>query len=186
VIDQIFQLLPPDTILHLQLLSKTVQHVVLDYIQRAWDLGSLLQPFFSNVVSFRRILHETQAVVSGSQPIQFFSRSHYDDSDLDIYVQIEGALALGQWLQRHHYMYRPHDSSSLTFYEAFLRMAVARSKPTFLTAQEGYDDVPITAVFNFHKTQTGSERHRSQLVQIIVVSEPPLQCILQFHSSTSH
>ncbi|KAJ7586493.1 hypothetical protein C8J56DRAFT_1051854 [Mycena floridula] len=64
------------------------------YITIAFDIDAKLLPFFPDVVaakSFRRELAKADGVIGGSFAFQFFSRSIFPSSDLDVYITLAGA-----------------------------------------------------------------------------------------------
>ena len=64
-------------------------------------LSRILGPYLSSVVQieeFREMMHITGAIISGSSALQVFARVHYDESDLDLYVESSRSLMVSSCL----------------------------------------------------------------------------------------
>jgi len=121
------------------------------------------------------MLHETKAVISGSQIVQFFDRKAFIGSDMDIYVSGTSALVTGNWLEKNGFKYigsyGVYGSHALE--ESIIRSVSRKKCLSGLTTGNS-----IVGVFNFKK----QDRH----VQVIVLEIDPLKHILfEFHSSES-
>ena len=57
-----------------------------DYISRRFSIVKLLSRYFQHPSAFRNLQAVTGTVISGSSALQFFDRSYYPKSDLDLYV----------------------------------------------------------------------------------------------------
>jgi hypothetical protein len=53
-----------------------------------WNINNFLSPFLRDPRSFRSVMAECDAVISGSTALQFFDRVRWSESDLDIYIHI--------------------------------------------------------------------------------------------------
>ncbi|KAJ7597812.1 hypothetical protein C8J56DRAFT_883158 [Mycena floridula] len=91
-------------IIYLALSNKDVHALCSDYRSEAFDITSKLLLFFPSqdvVQAFRQQLIEHNAVISGSFALQFFSRTCFPSSDMDVYVSVEHAQGLIEsWLPR--------------------------------------------------------------------------------------
>ena len=59
----------------------------------------LLSRYFHHPETFRHLQATTGTVISGSSALQFFDRSYYAKSDLDLYVPLAWRAKVGQYLQ---------------------------------------------------------------------------------------
>lgn len=57
-----------------------------------WNPNHLLSRFVRDVHSFRDLMREHNAMISGSAALGFFNRDWWNGSDLDVYVQDENAV----------------------------------------------------------------------------------------------
>ncbi|RDB23172.1 hypothetical protein Hypma_009675 [Hypsizygus marmoreus] len=147
---------------------------VKSYQTRGFSLDHLLAPFFTtqDVLKFRVIQSKTDAVISGSTAVQFFARTRYPMTDLDIYVPHQHAYTIGAWLQEIGYQYQ-RSTRTLDFALAYL----AASADQFPVEPDLYPQKGISAVFSFknHGQRRG--------IHLISVEYSPLEAILQFHST---
>lgn len=58
-----------------------------DFRAKEWDINAKLSRFFQNPVAFRSQLGQSNALITGSFPLQFFERVVWPDSTLDIIIQ---------------------------------------------------------------------------------------------------
>jgi len=106
LIKYFFSFVGVEDILKVMQTSKTMEKLCRIYIRFEWDVRRCLRPWFVDVDGFRRKLERCNAVISGSQALQFFDRDHYPGSDMDLYVRSSSAEDLGRWLLRDGYRYR--------------------------------------------------------------------------------
>jgi len=128
---------------------------------------------FQEILRFRELQATTGAIISGSTALQFFDRTIYANSDLDLYVQHDCACDLALWLESIGYMFVPLENDNFQT----LQMSLDKSPdfdPTDITFDNEYCDGVI--ILNFMK-----EDHPS--IQVITSRGPPLGMVLQFHSS---
>ena len=127
------------------------------------------------IFHFRELQATTGAIISGSTALQFFDRTVYADSDLDIYVQHDRARDLALWLDSIGYTFVPLENDNFKT----LQMSLDKSPdfdPTDITFDNEYCDGVI--ILNFIKEDQPS-------IQVITSRGPPLGMVLQFHSSAS-
>jgi hypothetical protein len=82
----ICQHLEPQEILFLQQTCKSVHSFVQVVTLRQWSITSHLRRFVVDPTALRSQMALSKALISGSVALQFFDRSIWDGSDLDIYV----------------------------------------------------------------------------------------------------
>lgn len=164
-------------------ICRTAKYAVSSYIRRTFKLERLLGPFFSEtqILEFRRLQFETGALISGSTALQFFDRSFYPDSDLDIYVHFENMREIALWLDSIGYKIQPTRHW--------------QGNPTVATLQQVLDEMTLPwntpddpddstysypgpfVVLDFLKA--GFERK----IQLLISIGSPLTSIFRFHSS---
>lgn len=155
---------------------QAVRATVQEYIQRVFRIDPLLSRYFTDVLAFRYLQACTGTVISGSTALQFFDRSFYPGSDLDLYVPMTGRVRVGRFLLKEGYKFVPNpiQKSTPNFDDAIMGRRV-------LTNKAFYGDFKgIASVFNFEKQPDHGKRLR---VQIIVAVRSPMEVILCFHSS---
>jgi hypothetical protein len=184
-IDFVFLVLsywPIISILRLKSVNFLLKCLVDGYCRCRWDIDSFLLNWFKNPMDFRAKLAQCDGIVSGSQVLQFLDRTHYIDSDFDIFLRPEGALEMGRWLQTCGYVYLPSSSAALTFDYAF--HLIIRHLLSQKLRHYGYTDKSIITIFNFRRLDVvGEIPKNSGLIQIVVVQRNPIKHVLNFHSS---
>ena len=104
IVEKILDISSPITIFRLKMICRAADLAVQGYVERAFDINRHLEHFFDDPFSFRVLQARTNAVVSGSNALQFFDRTHYPKSDLDLYVSgTQSTLEVCQWLQKNGY-----------------------------------------------------------------------------------
>lgn len=180
--DAILHNLPIADVVRFGWLCKATQFKVQSYIFRHFQLSVLLGRFFNtfDLSSFRALMATTQLLIGGSIPLQFFVREIWYGSDMDLYVDLNFAHLVGEWLLGHGFSYKPSKQQPLPP-GLPIRSNANTSSSSQLVVQPStitrYDDGK--AVYNFVHRQT----HR--VVQLVACFGTPLQTILKFHSSTS-
>ncbi len=151
-------------------------------MRNSFNIDRSLSRFFpDNTLQFRSLQASTGTVISGSYALQFFDRSHYPESDLDIYVPFGSQRAIGEFLLGIGYNFMPSRSQSPTF-DAAIGRGGAYHHPrctTYSTRARAFH--AVLDVFTFNKPSLS----RSTLkVQVIVTESNPMEAIFNFHSST--
>lgn len=153
---------------------------------RAFSIKRILCPYFANseVIHFRYLQATTGLLVSGSTALQFFDRSSYEDSDLDIYVQHDFRIEIAQWLLSIGYVFVPRAACKGQSLEEALdtiypcdHEGVSPSSPFFDSKSQGYFGRGVANVYNFFKYNP------ERKIQLITSHHTPLEIILNFHSS---
>ncbi|KAI0083370.1 hypothetical protein BDY19DRAFT_910654 [Irpex rosettiformis] len=110
IYDPIFSAASPGSILRLARTCKAAHAAMRDYFSRAFDINNHLSRFFDDPLAFRSLQAQTNTLISGSFALQFFDRSVYQGSDLNLYVPSLHHKEIGRWLVAHGYEYVPgHD-----------------------------------------------------------------------------
>lgn len=127
-------------------------------------------------MAFRYLQACTGTVISGSTALQFFDRSFYPESDLDIYVPMAWRLKVGHYLSEQGYRFVPNSIQHPNY-------DVAVSERRVITATARYGNLRgIAGVFTFKKRGADGEERK---VQIMVAVRSPIEVIFRFHSSMS-
>lgn len=157
-------------------LNKHCKDVILAYFRRAFRIENLLRPYFLDyprpdpVSEFRSMQSSTGALISGSTALQFFARTRYDDSDLDLYVNQDRVEKVLDFLKDAGYTYVPRTGQAASL-EAQLK-----APPRKLEPEEEYNRAGFRDLFEFTKEK--------KIIQVITAEDTPMKLILQFHSST--
>ena len=97
--------------------------------------------------------------ISGSTALQFFDRSCYADSDLDIYVEHRYCKPIALWLESIGYSFRPRKTYQSNSLDIALEETLSESdfdmnnlpQGFFESTSMGYFGRGVTNVYNFHK-----------------------------------
>ena len=154
---------------------RPVNNAVRMYMDKRFNINRILDRYFSDAMSFRFLQARTGTLISGSSALQYFDRSFYPTSDLDIYVSRVWAREVGQFLLQQGYQFCRDSSQHPTFNSALKEKRVANA-----TAHYG-NFKGIAAVFTFKKGQAKGEDLK---VQVMASVRSPMEVILRFHSST--
>jgi hypothetical protein len=158
-------------------------------MRRTFFLERILERFFTppEIYYFRVLQSQTQMFISGSTALQFFDRSLYPDSDLDIYVEHRSRQTIVAWLRGIGYEFKPRQirNSNVTFsLEEEMGVTVepyctggSPSAPFFEPEITGYFGRGVTNVYNFFKYNP------ERKIQLITSNQSPLEVVLNFHSS---
>ena len=148
------------------------------FISRA---NEMIDRYFTplEITYFRELQATTGTIISGSTALQFFDRTDYANSDLDLYVEHSSARPIATWLQNIGYIFTPQEDSEFQTLEMGLDKKTddnTEEMPTLFDqlSPKGYFDA--IAVLDFKK-----ENHPP--IQVITSKGPPLELVLDFHSS---
>ena len=72
-----------------------------NYFEEAWNPTEFFGGWFKDPLHFRQLLHDKQAIVTGSQALSFFLQTHFLKSDLDVVVPMDEVIDIGVWLIDH-------------------------------------------------------------------------------------
>ncbi|KAF8662093.1 hypothetical protein AX16_001203 [Volvariella volvacea WC 439] len=160
------------------------------YTSHAFRISRLLSPYFTpaQILDFQYLQAETGTLISGSTALQFFDRSTYPESDLDLYTEHRYALPLLTWLARIGYRFVPRPGQAETYLSAYkARIADGglgerwRHATLFESEPRGYFGRGVAGVFNFEK-QAG-DGGSTRKVQLITALHSPMEIVLHFHST---
>ena len=161
--------------------SKAAHRSVTSYVRRAFQLEHVLGSYFTSpqILEFRRLQFETGMFISGSTALQFFDRTVYPDSDLDLYVERRYHVPIALWLESIGYIYSPPEGStpqSNTFTLAQALRVNAHHMPQMSLTSEY---AGASFIYNFQKS------HPSRRIQLMLSQSdrPPIEMLLNFHSS---
>lgn len=123
--------------------------------------------------------------ISGSTALQFFDRSFYADSDLDIYVEHRYCTPVALWLESIGYTFQHRNSLSqdksleIALTETLSESIDMNNLPQgfFDSTSMGYFGRGVANVYNFHKVNPDRK------IQLITSYYAPLEIILNFHST---
>jgi len=142
---------------------------------------TILGQYFTSdeIINFRKLQATTGAIISGSTAVQFFDRDVYTNSDLDVYVEHQTARSLARWLEQIGYVFVSRQETEVQTLEMALDTN-SDFRPvdpmTELTddAEKGYFDAVV--ILDFQKVNHPD-------IQLITSRGPPLELVLNFHSS---
>ncbi|KDQ51109.1 hypothetical protein JAAARDRAFT_199333 [Jaapia argillacea MUCL 33604] len=174
IFDNVLSRISPATLIRLGRCSRTTQDAVANYSSRAFNINKHLSRYFPDPVAFRSLQARTATLISGSSALQFFDRTLYPESDLDLYTFHEHGKEVGRWLQERGYEFAPKSSQAADFNTAL-------GEDGFEVDDDGTDYrlKGVKGIFFFERpSQEGGEPLK---VQIITASTTPLECVLNFH-----
>ena len=172
LMDIIFNMCTPATAIRFSQTCREAQLVFKSYMTRAFKLEKILSRFFSDPLDFRRLQARTATLISGSTALQFFDRSFWPESDLDLYVHMQFAKDVGDYMLREGYTFIPNKIQVEDF-ELASEESMIKDSPDF------YSFRGVASVFTFQKkTESGALK-----VQLIVAKHSSIEVILHFHSS---
>ncbi|KAL0072165.1 hypothetical protein AAF712_001088 [Marasmius tenuissimus] len=169
--DAIFDKLSITDLAHFARTCKLAKTETERYYQSGFSVNKLLLPYFTydEIQDFRMVQAYTGALISGSTALQYFERTRYKDSDLDVYVEYRHAKVLADFLESAGYIFKPKESQ--------------RQDLTLASALEGTDDENeceygpglkgIQGIFSLTK----GERN----IQIITAKDSTMEVIFNFH-----
>lgn len=165
----------PSTLFTLRAVCSDLRRRVDWYCLIAFNINNLLEStFFSDARRFRQMQDETQAVISGSFALQFFSRSAFSAFDLDLYVDYKHALKVCQFFyEESQYDYHPRPGQPIDYKSALDK--------DYLDCNDYGRVAGILTVLRFEGEHRGVKR-RIDLV-VVVEEGSIMETLLRFHSS---
>ena len=76
----------PASMLRLARVNRTMYFAIRSYMLHRYNINNHLSRFFPDPIAFRSLQARTASLVSGSNALQFFDRTFYEEADMDIYV----------------------------------------------------------------------------------------------------
>ena len=149
-------------------LSRTCRHLH-GMAETYWNshicLSRILGPYLSSAVQieeFREMMHITGAIISGTSALQVFAWVHYDESDLDLYVESSRSPMV----------------SSCLINLGYSKLETTIGTKDRLDPGDGYPGkTEIQQVESYRKEGW------NRIIQLINTVREPVFAILQFHSS---
>ncbi|KAI0083367.1 hypothetical protein BDY19DRAFT_900417 [Irpex rosettiformis] len=180
IYDLIFSAASPGSILRFSRTCHAAHLATRDYFARTFKINKHLSRFFDDPLAFRSLQAKTSTLISGSSALQFFDRTHYEESDLDLYVSAKHHREVGRWMLAQGYKFTPNSIQDPDF-------EISAGEDNMNVDVFGYvlqDDrmKGVAAVFTFHKQSPTIPGKRLQ-VQVIVANTCPMEVILWFHST---
>ena len=172
----LFDLCPVVVLVQLLKTSHRLRNAVNAYIAQAFTVDRIISRYFEDPSSFRSMQAHTATIISGSAALQFFDRSSYPGSDLDLYVPILGAEKLTCFIIENGYTFVPHFGQKST-----LKDALEESAMPSWTEDQYSATRSIAGVFGFTKISDGYELG----IQVMVAFHATLDIVLHYHSSRS-
>ena len=177
--DLLFSCLSPVELYRYAQTSKAAYLAMMSYVRRAFHLEHVLGPYFTppQILEFRRLQFETGMFISGSTALQFFDRTVYPDSDLDLYVDRRFHAPIALWLKRIGYAYSPPEGSTPQSNVFTLAQAIQANAHASQPTTSEYAGASF--IYNFQKYDS------SRRIQLILSQSdrPPIEMLLNFHSS---
>lgn len=104
-----------------------------------WNLNRYLKNYVSDPVTFRALMRENRAVISGGAALGFLMRKHWKEGDLDLYMsKVDGLYAFREGLlDKEGFMFKPFYWQAPT-----LELAVAEQEEKYeeIQLEDGGDD----------------------------------------------
>ncbi|KAJ7750553.1 hypothetical protein B0H16DRAFT_1460658 [Mycena metata] len=85
-------------------------------LRTAWSISGFLAPWTIPPTAMLEIMKSAPAIICGPSVMEFFDRSPIT-GPLDVCVNFEGLLPVGQFFIRHGYAFRPNGSSNVKVFE---------------------------------------------------------------------
>lgn len=188
IYDNIFSYLTPLSLTRMASVNRAIRRVTKDFAARAYNVNTRLARFVSEPLMFRSLMARTHMVISGSFALQFFDRTYYPDSDLDLYLHPDrNIIEIGEYFEQEGYKFIPR-SWQLPVYRDEAERVCANIDIEVDDIEDDtessvlYSFRSLRAVYTFQRTLENGEKRTAQL---IVSRVSPLASILDFHSSTS-
>ncbi|KAF8148270.1 hypothetical protein B0H34DRAFT_737622 [Crassisporium funariophilum] len=179
--DVLFDHLSPGNLLRYGRACKETNQAVKSYMRRNFQLSRLLGRFFTPIEMsyFRYWQSRAGVLISGSIALQFFDRTFYPGSDLDLYVEHRYSEPIAWWLVSIGYTYKPRkEQGNRTLKEALLRTSIVSPQlDDFFTLESDYDQGGVANVYDFYKHNANCK------IQLITTHHSSLEVILGFHST---
>lgn len=188
IYDTIFSCLTPLALTRMASVNRQVRAVTKDFAARAYNVNRRLARFFNEPLLFRSLMARTHMVISGSFALQFFDRTYYPDSDLDLYLHPDrNVIYVGLFLEEEEYTFVP-TSWQLDKYRDEAERICSNIDIEVDDVEDDneasllYSMKNLRAVYTFEKALRNGEVRK---VQLIVSRVSPLASMLDFHSSKS-
>ena len=190
IYDNLFSYVEPCALTRMSSVSGDVRIAVKDFERRAYNVNKHLARFFSDPLSFRSLMAKTRMVISGSFALQFFDRTRYPGSDLDLYAyRDDGVHEIGKFLLAEGYVFQRSWSQEWDdFHQEVDRILDDIDQYNAVEDLDEYESdygsrLIMSGVYTFkHWTSDGLDASCRE-IQLIVSRKSPFPIILNFHSS---
>ncbi|KAI0765137.1 hypothetical protein C8Q74DRAFT_1286445 [Fomes fomentarius] len=187
IYDNILSRLELSSLIHLSAINRVIRHATQDFNWRAYNIDKRLKRFFKDPCAFRSLQARTAAIISGSFAVQFFDRSFYPDSDVDIFVHPNrDMLDIGLFVSSQGYTYQPMKWQQARFQdEVDCILSNMGAEPRDGGELEQMYGMPsLRAVFTFERAIIRDNAALDiQKIQIVVSRTSPVASVLDFHST---
>jgi hypothetical protein len=194
IFDGIFSRTSPASCIRFGRTCRVARDAVSNFYSRAFSINRHLLRFFTSPLDFRSLQARTGTLISGSNALQFFDRTFYPGSDLDLYTHPGHSREVGLWLiQKEGYKFNPSASQGTVSFDSLVKDdwdgLAKRYDPQIdgeMMQGQIYRISGISAVYTFVKSRSepGDATAAPLKVQIIEAKTNPLQCVLGFHSGS--
>ncbi|RPD63614.1 hypothetical protein L227DRAFT_496572 [Lentinus tigrinus ALCF2SS1-6] len=147
-------------------------------MKSAFNINCRLSRFFDDPLAFRSLQARTSTLISGSTALQFFDRTLYANSGLDLFVHKPHRREVGRWLLQSGYTFVP-DSFQDPDFEITIFDSISLT-PDSLHALDGIASMLIF-VKRFADIDGGPGCTRS--IRLVVAENTPMDVILSTHST---
>ncbi|KIJ64107.1 hypothetical protein HYDPIDRAFT_28996 [Hydnomerulius pinastri MD-312] len=186
IYELIFACLSPRTLVRVSVTCRAAYLAVAAFKHRAFNINRHLSKYFKDPLAFRSLQAATGTLISGSNALQFLDRTHYPESDLDLYTHPGHAFEVCKWLiEAEGYRFAPRETQEQEWEKEIkddwdgTERRITRSQDPM--SEEAYPLQGLAAVYTFKKYHGPTQ---DQLViQVIHSRGSPLQLILAFHST---
>ncbi|KAH7924257.1 hypothetical protein BV22DRAFT_1035321 [Leucogyrophana mollusca] len=192
VYDLIFSSLEQQCMIRTSQTCHLVSGAVQEYSRRAFSINRHLSRFFADPLGFRSLQARTGTLISGSNALQFFDRTFYPRSDLDIYVHPGHVREVMEWLaEMEGYEFIPTNKQPGDFRRLAPDNWDGTQRPTVVRADNDPADMEpyvmkgVKTVFTFVKVTGLIVEGEEELlvVQVMESKVNPLEAVLNFHLS---
>lgn len=184
--DLIFAHSTPATVIRFSWTCKAALLAARSYYRRAYNVDRHLSRYFRDPQAFRTLQARTATLISGSSALQFFDRTCYLESDLDIYTPLQSMREVANWLLSDGYRFIPDDTQPGNLPDA-LRQLQGYDAGLDTRSLGFYRMRGVLGVYTFHKIPEddwdAEDRAQPLKVQVTVAARSPAEVIINFHSS---
>ena len=190
IYDRILSCLPPISLTRMSSVNRAVRLATQDFASRAYNINRRLERFVKDPMSFRSLMARMGLVISGSFALQFFDRTYYPKSDLDLYLHPNRhMIEVGLYLEREGYKFVPDSMQLPNFRDNAERICAIVDSLSDLELEEntqhevdGESSHSLRAVYVFQRKSPEGE---VQVIELVIARDSPMACIFDLHSSTS-
>lgn len=182
IADTILDAVSPVDIMYFALTCRLARRTVARYRVFTFNINRRLRRFFHNPLAFRSLQARTHTLISGSFALQFFDRTIYPESDLDLYTHPGFSKSVGEWLIGEGYEFKASPTQDPSFdvaEKSNWRGTRAPYGAEEISEWSEYQWKGVWEVYSFQQT----EGDNCMKVQIIASSISPLETVFNFHSS---